>query len=234
MKNSIFIFLFSISIFGQQTNKLDEKGLKNGIWKGIHTESKRPRYEGMFEHGKEKGTFKFFDDTSVGTLIATREFSDNDNSCYTTFFNQKNNKVSEGKEVNKLNDGEWKYYHEDSKQIMILENYAKGKLEGIKKVFYASGKIAQETYYKNGLKEGSDKRFDEKGIVLEESNFKNNQFDGLAIFRSPDNVIVAKGSFKNGKKIGIWEFNTNGKKTKENYNFQSKRKFAKRKLSKME
>lgn len=228
MKKILFALLFTTFIFGQQTNNFDENGMRNGLWKGIHTDSKRPRYEGVFEHGKEKGTFKFFDDTAAGTLIATREFSNTDNSCYTTFFNQKNNKVSEGKEFNKLNEGEWKYYHEDSKQIMILENYVKGKLEGIKKVFYISGKIAQESNFKNGLKEGLDKRFDEKGIILEESNYKNNQFDGLAIFRSPDNVIVAKGIFKNGKKIGIWEFNTNGKKTKENYNFQSKRKFAKR------
>ena len=227
MKNAFLIFLATFS-FAQTSNQLDDKGLKNGIWKGFHNESKRLRYEGTFNHGKEQGVFKFFDDTKEGTLIATRDFNEKDNSCYTIFYNQKNNKVSEGNVVNKLFEGEWKYYHENSNQILSLENYVNGKLEGLKKVFYATGKISQEINFKNGLKEGSNKVFAENGTIMEESNFKKNVFDGLAIFRSPENVEVGKGFFKNGKKVGIWVFNTNGKITKENFNFQSKRKFAKK------
>ena len=32
-----------------------QKAKKHGIWKGVYEESKRPRYEGTFEHGKEIG-----------------------------------------------------------------------------------------------------------------------------------------------------------------------------------
>ena len=85
---------FSISVFSQDFNKLDDNGNKHGIWRGLHQESKRPKYEGTFKHGKEIGTFKFYDDTKAGTVIATREFNANDNSCYTIFYNQKNNKVN--------------------------------------------------------------------------------------------------------------------------------------------
>ena len=102
MKYLLICLLSSLITFSQEVNKVDAQGKKDGLWKGIYEESKRPRYEGTFEHGIEVGKFVFYDDTKVGTIIATREFNSKDNSCYTIFFNQKGNKVSEGKLVNKL------------------------------------------------------------------------------------------------------------------------------------
>lgn len=227
----LLILLLSTMAFSQQTNKVDAQGKKDGLWKGVYEGSKRPRYEGTFSHGKETGTFKFFDDTQVGTVIATREFSDKDNSCYTIFYNQKKNKVSEGKVVNKLFEGEWKYYHEDSDKIMTLENYLNGKLTGVRKVFYKDGKIAEETTYKADLKNGSYKKYAADGIVFEESNYKNGILDGPAIFRNDKNIVVSKGVFKNGKKEGIWEFNNNGKISKQNMSKPNTVKFVKRKVS---
>ena len=230
----LIILFFTTSIFAQAINQLDADGKKQGIWKGIYEESKRARFEGTFENGKEVGIFKFFDDTKAGTLIATREFNFKDNSCYSIFYNQNKNKVSEGKLVNKFYEGEWKYYHEDSPIVMTSENYINGKLNGMRKVTYPSGKIAEEAYYKNGIKEGSYKKYAENGIVLEESLYKNGEFDGFAIFRSPDNIIVAKGMFIKGKKEGMWEFNTDGKVTKENMSTKKERKFVKKPITKEE
>jgi hypothetical protein len=53
--------------------------------------------------------------------------------------------------------------------------------------------------------------------------------DGQAVFRNEKNVVVSKGLFKNGKKEGIWEFNNNGKITKENMSKPKNIKFVKRK-----
>jgi antitoxin component YwqK of YwqJK toxin-antitoxin module len=208
----IFLFLLSgVFALAQDYNKLDENGKKHGLWKGFYEESKRLRYEGTFEHGKEVGLFKFFDDTKAATVIATREFNTNDNSCYTIFFNQKNNKVSEGKVVNKQFEGEWKYYHENSPQVMTLEYYANGKLNGVRKVFYKSGVIAEETTYKDGVKEGLYKSYAENGIVLEESNFKNGLYDGMATYRTATNELSSQGVYKKGKKVGVWKILEKGK-----------------------
>lgn len=215
------LFLTSIA-FAQGINKLDGNGKKHGIWKGVYEASKRPRYEGTFDHGKEVGMFKFFDDTKAGTVIATREFNPNDNSCYTIFYNQNKNKVSEGKVVNKQFDGEWKYYHEDLPTVMTLEPYVNGKLNGVRKVFYKSGKIAEETTYKDGIKNGTYKSYAENGILLEESNYKNGQYEGNAIYRNPSNEITGQGLYKNGKKIGIWKVLQKGKLKEVNMNFQNK------------
>jgi antitoxin component YwqK of YwqJK toxin-antitoxin module len=211
MKYFLILLLAFKSIFAQEINKLDEKGLKNGLWKGVYQVTNRPRYEGNFNHGKEIGIFKFFDDTQAGTVIATREFNQKDNSCYTIFYNQKNNKVSEGKVINKIYEDEWKYYHEDSPSIMTKETYKKGKLEGIRTVYFKDGTIAEEVNYSNDLRDGSYKKFTEKGILLEETNYLKGQFHGKATFRDPENNIVAEGKFKNGKKVDIWKFYEMGK-----------------------
>lgn len=223
MKYIIILLLLTVSnLYPQDFNKLDENGKKHGLWKGVYDESKRPRYEGTFNHGKEIGVFKFFDDTKAGTIIATREFSSKDNSCYTIFYNQNKNKVSEGKVVNKQFEGEWKYYHEDLPSIMTLEFYVNGKLNGVRKVFYKSGEIAEETQYKDGIKNGTYKSYAENGIVLEESAYKNGEYDGLAVFRNVDNQIAAQGLFKSGKKVGIWKMLVKGKLKEVNMNYQNK------------
>ena len=212
-----FLFLVNISIFAQADyNKLDDKGNKNGLWKGRYEDTKNPKYEGAFEHGKEVGTFTFYDNTKTKTVIATREFNPQDNSAYTIFYDQKKNKVSEGKLVNRLYEGEWKYYHKASKVVMTIENYRNGKLEGLRSVFYPNSKIAEEIHYKNDSKEGLYKRYTESGIIIEESNYKNNEYDGLATFKDPDDgTIVSKGMFLKGKKAGNWQFFSKGKLVKE-------------------
>lgn len=218
-KKGIFV-LFFLNVFCIQAqnnyNKFDEKGNKNGLWKGIFEDTKNPKYEGTFEHGKEVGVFTFFDNTKTKIVLATREFNPTDNSALTVFFDKNKNKVSEGKVLNKLYEGQWKYYHKASKSIMATENYSKGKLEGLRSVFYPSGKIAEEMIYVNNLKNGFYKRYTETGILIEESNYKNNLYDGLAIFRdAEDGTVVSKGKFVNGKKSGIWQFFEKGKMIKE-------------------
>lgn len=222
MKYLLASLLISISVFGQDINKLDENGKKHGVWKGVYEGSKRPRFEGTFEHGKEVGMFKFFDDTKAGTIIATREFNSKDNSCYTIFYNQNKNKVSEGKLVNKQFEGEWKYYHEDLPSIMTSELYSNGKLNGIRKVFYKGGAIAEETTYKDGIKNGTYKSYTENGIVLEETIYKNGEYEGQAIYKNVDGQISGQGLYKKGKKVGIWKILQKGKLKDVNMNFENK------------
>ncbi|MFC4477761.1 toxin-antitoxin system YwqK family antitoxin [Flavobacterium chungangensis] len=215
MKKIWILFLITTAAFSQETNKVDAAGKKDGLWKGTYAESKRPRYEGTFDHGKETGVFKFFDDTKKGDVLATRDFSANDGSSYTVFFDQNKNKVSEGKEIGKAREGEWKYYHKASKVLMAVENYKNGKLEGLKTVYYPNAQIAEEMTYKNGLKEGPYKKIGQDGTLLEESNFVNNEYNGESVFYDSDKNVASKGKFVNGKKAGIWQFYQKGKLVKE-------------------
>lgn len=215
----IVFLIFSISLFSQtDINKLDANGKKIGLWKGVYEDTKRPRYEGTFDHDKEVGLFKFFDNTKESNLIATREFNSADHSAYTIFYDVNKNKISEGKVINKLYEGLWVYYHKGSNVIMTSENYKNGKLNGTKTVNFKSGKVTEISNYKNGLLDGVYKKYGENGVVLEESYYENGELNGITTYRAPDGLVVAKGKFKKGIKVGIWQFFENGKlESEENY-----------------
>jgi antitoxin component YwqK of YwqJK toxin-antitoxin module len=66
------------------------------------------------------------------------------------------------------------------KIVMTLENYKNGKLEGLRSVYYPSGKIAEEISYLNNIKTVFT-RFSENGIILEQSIYKNNEYNGLPL-----------------------------------------------------
>jgi antitoxin component YwqK of YwqJK toxin-antitoxin module len=195
-------------------NLLDENGKKHGLWKGVYEDSKRLKYEGEFDHGVEKGKFTFYDNTKAKKVIATRDFSANDGSAYTIFYDGKF-KVSEGKVVNKLYDGEWKYYHFQMDQLMSVENYKLGILQGPRKVFYKTGEIAEESMYKNGKLHGVYKKIAENGIVLEESNYVDGEYHGSVINREGDGKKQIIGQYKNGVAVGIWKYYENDKLIKE-------------------
>jgi len=210
---SFFLFLTNtLIVFGQ--NKLDEKGKKHGKWIGYHQPSKNIRYEGTFEHGVEKDTFYFYDDIKSKTVNAIRVFSENGTKVYTKFYNGKF-LVSEGAEINRKREGEWKYYHYNSKQIMTTEFYKNNELEGLRSVFYENGVLAEECFYKNGKKDGVYKKFATNRIVLEESFFVNGQNEGKIIIRDVDGKIIIKGNYKKGLSVGIWEYYENEKLIKK-------------------
>jgi antitoxin component YwqK of YwqJK toxin-antitoxin module len=231
MKSIILVIAFLPSILAAQPaqtqNQLDAAGKKDGPWKGYYDESRRIRYEGTFSHGKETGVFTFYDDTKAHNVYATRDFSKSDGSAYTTFYTVKHNKVSEGNIIGRDYDGEWKYYHEDSPQIMTVEHYRDGKLEGKRTVYYKSGKVAEEATYTAGVKNGPYKNCAENGTVLEEGNYKNGQLDGTVIFRTPENRLASKGPYADGIKKGLWEYYEDGK-LKKKVKEPQRRKFAKR------
>jgi antitoxin component YwqK of YwqJK toxin-antitoxin module len=210
----VALFLMSSGIYAQDSNKMDNAGKRDGLWKGSYETSKRPRYEGTFNHGKETGTFKFFEDNATSTLAATRVFA-KDGSCYTTFFDEKGNKVGEGKEVNKVKEGEWKFYHPASAVVMAVENYSKGKLTGVRKTYFPSGKLAEEANYANGLKNGPYRQYTEKDIVLEESVYKDDKLQGPALYRNAHGEVTRKGQYADNKKTGIWQYFEKGKMVKQ-------------------
>ncbi len=212
----MLLLLIGGSMIAQEKiNQFDQDGKKHGVWQGHYEESKRLRYKGSFEHGKEVGIFTYYDDTKSASVVATREFSPKDDSAYTIFYNQKKNKISEGKTIGKLHEGEWIYYHENSPTVMTRENYKKGKLDGLRSVYFPNGKIAEEIQYKNGVRHGPYKKYTPTGIVLEETTYKNGEMDGNAIFRSADGKIASEGKFVNGLKKGIWKFYEDGKVVRE-------------------
>uniref|UniRef100_UPI004048E524 toxin-antitoxin system YwqK family antitoxin n=2 Tax=Flavobacterium TaxID=237 RepID=UPI004048E524 len=98
---------------------------------------------------------------------------------------------------------------------MSVEFYSKGKLVGVRKVFYKDGTVAEETNYKNGIKEGSSKTYSEKGELLDAHIYKNGQYNGLASYFDGLGNKMYEGNYVNGKRVGIWKFFEKNKVIKE-------------------
>lgn len=212
----IIIFLVSLTAFAQAgVNKYDAQGKRHGVWKGNYEDTKRMRYEGTFEHGKEKGVFKFYDNDENSTLMATRDFTTGNGTSVTVFYDAEGKKLSEGKEVNRLREGEWKFYHPGKTAIMSTEQYSEGELTGTKKVYFPNGKIAETAEYKKGVRNGAYRKYTEEGVVLEESVYKNGKLHGPTVFRDGTGEVVSKGMYANDLKTGIWQYFENGKLVKE-------------------
>lgn len=203
-KNIVFfgLILFScLKLSAQDTNRTSSNGKREGKWIGYYEESNNKRYEGVFENGVEQGVFVFYDDSPNGTVIAKRDFSKGNGVVFTTFYDSKGKKVSEGNFKGKEKEGKWIYFHIDGKTIMSEETYVQGKLEGVRKVYYKSGQPSDEMNYKNGVLEGKLFKYAENGQVISEEFYVNDAKHGKAIYRNASGVIVEEVDFDNGRKI---------------------------------
>ena len=62
-------------MLGQEFNQFDSNGKRHGKWKKNFEGTEVLRYEGQFEHGKEVGVFKFYQNLeNKAVLAATRTF----------------------------------------------------------------------------------------------------------------------------------------------------------------
>ena len=125
--------------------------------------------------------------------------------------------MSEGKERGKLREGEWKIYHQGGKGVMSTEHYSNGKLNGVTKVFFPNGKLAEEAEYKNGIKHGIYKKYNEKGTVLEDTQYKDGKLHGQAYFYDKFGNLSSKGVFYNGYMDGYWEWYEDKKLVKKEF-----------------
>lgn len=212
MKLVLLLLSFHL-LFSQDTiNQFDADGNKHGLWKGYYEDTKRLRYQGTFEHGIEVGEFVFYDNTKANTVIGKRQFN-KDGSVYNTIYKGKF-KVSEGAYINKLKDGSWKYYHFESDQVMVIENYKNDKREGKRTVFYADGDLLEESYYKNDVLHGTYKKYAQTNEVLEELNYAEGKLNGKAIFRDHKGNVESEGYYKNDIAVGEWIYYENGKEVR--------------------
>ncbi|MDU8885525.1 toxin-antitoxin system YwqK family antitoxin [Yeosuana sp. MJ-SS3] len=232
MKIKVLLFLFFIAdlTFSQEINQFDEDGNRHGIWRKNFENTKVLRYEGEFFHGKEVGTFKFYQNLDgKATLTATRKFHDDSDLADVTFYSSIGKVISEGKMRGKQYVGEWKYYQKNSKQLLSLEHYNDfGKLEGRRLVYYENGQIAQKENYKDGELHGVSLWYAEDGVLIKEMLYENGELHGLSKYYSPVGDLIIEGQYKRAKKHGIWKYYENGKLVEEK-NFSPEGKLKKKK-----
>jgi uncharacterized protein len=118
-------------------------------------------------------------------------------------------------------------------------NYANGKLDGLFRNFYETGKIQEESFYRNNQKSGPSRWYNKDGRLIAMYNYVNGQFDGVQrtyyendttqTFSMYGNNVLngdykeyyrngklkVSGKYMNGIKEGTWtEYDETGKVAK--------------------
>jgi len=213
----LLITLVSNVCFSQSVNQFDSNGKRHGIWKKYFDQTQILRYEGEFNHGKEIGVFKFYKNIEGKSLLtATRTFSPSSDIASVQFLSVKGKVISEGKMRSKTYVGKWVYFHKNSLQIMMEEFYNnKGELEGERKTYYLSGKLAENAKYKSGLLDGESKWFSETGKMIRLFTYQADKLQGPAKSYDASGKLEMEGVYRNDKKHGVWKYYKKGKLERE-------------------
>ena len=213
----IILTFFLTNVSAQSINQLDDKGQRHGLWKANFDKTNEPRYEGIFDHGKEIGIFKFYKLVEgKSKLSATREFLLDSDRINVKFFSSRGKLISEGMMRDKLFIGKWVYYQNKTKGILTIENYNdKGILQGEKKVFYENEQVAEKSMYVNGEIDGISTWYSPEGKIIKEFTYSNGILHGVSKYYDKDGILLAEGIYRNDKKHGIWKYYENGKLSEE-------------------
>jgi antitoxin component YwqK of YwqJK toxin-antitoxin module len=213
----IFTIILTLAYAQKSVNKFDKDGKRHGLWTKDYHKTDQKRYEGVFEHGKEIDTFKYYSLSSgKSVLSATKVFNATDSIAEVTFYSSKKKVISKGKMNGKRYIGQWIYYHKNSSKAMIIENYNdKGKLDGERKVYYDTGVVAEIANYKQGKLNGESKWFFKTNKPLRQSYYKDDVLEGKTINYDSDGNVTSEGNYDKDKKAGIWKYYKGGKITKE-------------------
>ncbi len=222
IKQKLFLtfILTLILTFGyaqKSVNRYDKDGKRHGLWTKNYYQTDQKRYEGVFEHGKEIDTFKYYTlSNGKSVLSATKVFNTKNSIAEVTFYTSKKAIISKGKMDGKLYVGQWIYYHKNTSKEMIIENYNdNGELHGERKVFYETGIVAEIANYKQGKLHGASKWFFKSNKPLRQSYYKNDLLDGKTINYDSKGNVTSEGNYEKDKKAGIWKYYKDGKITKE-------------------
>jgi antitoxin component YwqK of YwqJK toxin-antitoxin module len=187
---------------GDTINRIDGKGLKQGIWMKFDKASK-PVSTGNFLNGVRKGKFISYNEN--GKLQAERIYApDGKNSRMKVFY--EGGKLRAKGNLNEENkDSTWLYYN-DLGVLVSEEYYVNGSREGIWKTYYPeSGKIVDEIRYSKGRKEGVHKEYFQNGHLKMESTLSDSSLIGPTKMYHPNGNIWMEGIYLNGLQEGNWK-----------------------------
>jgi len=219
IKSTVLFALFNLFFIGisvaQEFNSLDENGERHGPWRKYYDGAKQLRYEGVFNHGKEQGVFKFYNRKSGDQPSATKSYTSGSTILDVVFYQKDGKKASAGQMNGRKRIGEWTYYHKDGQHVMTTERYENDILNGERIVYYMNGQIAQKQYYTQGKLEGEEVNYSDKGVLLSSYTYVNGILEGIVKIYNDTGSLLREGYYKADKKDGIWKYYKNGKLEKE-------------------
>jgi antitoxin component YwqK of YwqJK toxin-antitoxin module len=202
---TVILVFTSLSAIGQNKfNKLDENGLKQGVWIKMWNNGV-VKYKGEFMDDSPVGTFKYYYPSGKEKSIMT--FSEKGTRANNISFHENGKKMAEGVFINQKKEGTWKYFSDVDEKLVSEENYKDGLLNGETITYYIDDQKPFEVIeYKEGNKEGKWIKYFPDGQKMTETTYKNNKLEGIFLNYDPDGKLLVKGQYKEGEMDGTWYY----------------------------
>lgn len=94
--------------------------------------------------------------------------------------------------------GKWKFYNEESKQLIFEGYYNHGIKEGVFISYHSNNKIKDENLFKNNLFNGLQKTYDEKGVLIWTCNYAKGIKHGIETYYYSNGKLKATINYSKG------------------------------------
>ena len=183
-------------------NQTDQQGRKQGHWITKHPNG-NIRYEGVFRDDNPVGEFKrYYDDKTINSILI---YSNNGKAADATIFYPNGYISAQGKYVNRLKEGKWKFYSASVEGYLLNEEeYSKNLRNGLSLKFYTDSTIAEKINYVNNKREGEWLQYYASGKIFLKSNYSGGFLNGKFEVLFENGKPEISGYYKNNYREGKW------------------------------
>jgi antitoxin component YwqK of YwqJK toxin-antitoxin module len=203
----LLLVAFSSLVSLGQVNQTDANGKKQGTWKKAYESNAVYRYVGQFKDDKPYGKFVYYYES--GDVEAVINFSDDGSVGYSKMYHESGYMMARGKYVNQQKDSTWVYF-DDRGIISYQENYLKGKLDGLKTIYYepVEGQYLVARYYNydNGVLHGEFKTYHPNMKLESEGTYENGNLHGTVKHYYSNGNTMRIERYQYAVKHGYWIF----------------------------
>ena len=175
----------------------DNRHVNDGFYREFYQNGKL-FLEALYERGTPVGEWKYFHDN--GQLSRTVKYDDGKPNGEIEVRRADGTLQAKRIYKNAKRDGQWLVYDDSGEKPSREDNYVDGKLNGVSKLWYDNGQLAQEIKLKDGQRHGVSTEWDKEGVKRAEVTFANGKRDGKSTFWTLDGKVVEQ-NYKAGKLV---------------------------------
>jgi len=114
----------------------------------------------------------------------------------------------------------------NSQDTLLIQEYRKGKPDGVWKRFYASGKTQEVRLFNKGKKTGAHKYFYPTGQIRFHYQLKNDVYHGFKKEWNPQGLLIVHQNYADGQEAGSQQVWYDNGSLKSNYIIKNDRRYG--------
>ncbi|MEM7163259.1 MAG: hypothetical protein AAF487_12555 [Bacteroidota bacterium] len=199
--------LFALVVDAQEFNRIDAEGRKQGPFKKYYESAKdRVFYTGQFKDDLPVGIFVYYYKNGEKKSVMNYEAN---GLVRSEVYSEAGDLIAKGNYVNREKDSLWIYMNEG--QIKSIENWSKGKKNGLEAIFYNGRDTTEVKFWKEDQLHGPFKQYFLDGSLKMSTQMVQNAYEGETVFYHENGKLNMKGKYVSGYRNGSWyHYNKDG------------------------